>query len=1197
MRACARRSEAKYDTWPVAPGLVLAGTNCLWSTDNLGSTSRYINRGAFYAAHGIAVADVAPIGLQLYPNDGHFAQAKNGSLYRFACNDICFRRPAEPMLTVSNAPALVTAIPATFKLVHMGRITWSSAYSGTYCASFPDLWENMFFSTWNGTHARVYLNGESIFSQLLPMHNGCGWQGYTCGPDQWTTTIEIPPPCNFRNLSVPELAYLRCGAWESARVNFTHGFLGRMGLDDGTVGHVFYLIDSNGAVWHNKASPGTAAYRSLTSTCPYVDGRFAKTTSTPGIFDGMVKVLPGLSSGAAYNFYSAAYVGYNGSLWIHANDVTGLNLDSPGFYRNQFWLQRSPAFDKLFVRLRGLNPHFPLAWSDPACPLGVSVADAPASNCFPCMPGTTPDNTTIPGAYICSPCPPGFYSGIASACTPCPVGLHAPLAGASTCVPCGPGFVAASVTGSSFCLPCPAPLYSPNGTSCLVCPPGLAAAGPGLSSCSLCGAGQTSNASGCYNCPPGTYGGTTGVARCDDCGLNRFSPRSGLSTQFECQLCPLYATTGTVTNASSADQCFCQEHAELVGSECMCVQGYELDVITLRCARCAGATQYKIGTSNNVCLTCPLYSLAKPDSSGCDCSPNFVHNPLAAPADPADPNSLACVCPPGREISPAGCDLCGSSSFKQDYSIATCTACPLNAVGSANRTSCVCAPGLFRLSTNEKGPVCIACPANAVCFDATIVADRGYWVAPRASVGLAPSVLECVPAEACLGGNVCSSKHMSGSVACSECADGLKKQLSGKCIVCKGGSPIMLFLYGLLGMAFAIYVYRVGNSLNAATELVLMINALQLISQASISSYLASSVLSVADLSFTTSFLGDICTVGSNFETIWLLAMLLPFFLIAFMVLFVCATMRGPLARTRVPAWLFGRALAQAGLSVRSTLNAAVCGFFLTTFTTIRTAFIMLRCRSINGVPSLFVASHVRCWTASHSLYAAIAVSVLGVFLLATVVMAAIGVAARYRASRNSVTAALAAGELHAVWRVRHPVLFGPYSMAGYAWELVVVSRRVVVALVTQLLYTTSVVVKLMVVAVTLIAYLLVQQRFQPFARYSHNTLEETLLSSEVLVVVLFVVVSTASERASRAADVLALLVVISVVLICLMQLGHRLRSTRKLAPRDHESDELAAATATPSSALLTAPSQSAGVPLTCDDLQDAPARTGAQLQ
>ena len=178
--------------------------------------------------------------------------------------------------------------------------------------------------------------------------------------------------------------------------------------------------------------------------------------------------------------------------------------------------------------------------------------------CIPCQAGAFSNSS---GALVCSICPRGSFSSVASTnCTPCAPGTYANLANASACTACPSGSFSA-FPGSYNCTPCFSGSYAPynNSASCLTCPAGSfcpwsssinsticpkgSFSSAGATNCTLCPAGAFASAAGsssCQRCPGGHYcpAGTSSWARLN-CGRGNYCPDgSGSPTPCPFQVLP-----------------------------------------------------------------------------------------------------------------------------------------------------------------------------------------------------------------------------------------------------------------------------------------------------------------------------------------------------------------------------------------------------------------------------------------------------------------------------------------------------------------------------------------------------------------------------------------------------------------------------------------------------------------------------------
>jgi len=342
------------------------------------------------------------------------------------------------------------------------------------------------------------------------------------------------------------------------------------------------------------------------------------------------------------------------------------------------------------------------------------------------------------GAFACTDCPAGFWSGAtgansSAACLRCPAGRYSSSTGATSdeaCSECPAGTYSSSqgASSASQCTRCPAGTFSDeygavSSAVCRGCPAGKFASSKGATACTDCPAGTFSNAVGansssvCVPCAAGRYATATGGdsdEACSECPAGTFSSSKGASSAAQCSRCPAgyFSDAFGATSAAVCSPCPKGTYNTVPGQP---FSG---------CRLCPPGTysNESAAVSADACAPCPAGSAsALPGAERCDVC-------LAGTISSARGSTACALCPAGSTTLTPGSTLC--------------TPCP---AGSAGSGSCgVCRPGTFAEAPGQT--LCESCP-------------RGHFQ----PLGNSSDCLEC-PA-----GRVAS---MLGSTACDACEPG-----------------------------------------------------------------------------------------------------------------------------------------------------------------------------------------------------------------------------------------------------------------------------------------------------------------------------------------------------------------------------------------------------------------------------------------
>ncbi|KAJ0408811.1 hypothetical protein P43SY_000707 [Pythium insidiosum] len=336
------------------------------------------------------------------------------------------------------------------------------------------------------------------------------------------------------------------------------------------------------------------------------------------------------------------------------------------------------------------------------CPAGFFL-ESGTRRCLPCAPGSF----SAEGAAACTACPAGTFNALSgqssiAACLQCPAGSSSAVVGASSaavCVPCAPGTFSAT-NGAAACERCaPGTFSSGNAVACESCPPGTRTS-VGEAVCRACDAGTYSplrgnagcfacpqgfvsdaGASACWPCPVNTFGPSVAAAACVACPRGSFALKRG---QPSCSTCPAGATLG-----ASGD-----------------------------CEPCPVGT---FSTGDGVCRECPQHSFGDaPGLTACKPCPAGLRTASTGATSPA-----ACgPCPPliddatgdslGQVFNGKDCAPCPSGTVffsSSSSSTPTCERCLPGSFCESSSASALCPAMSVTASTDESG--CASCPSGS----------------------------------------------------------------------------------------------------------------------------------------------------------------------------------------------------------------------------------------------------------------------------------------------------------------------------------------------------------------------------------------------------------------------------------------------------------------------------------------------------
>ena len=345
---------------------------------------------------------------------------------------------------------------------------------------------------------------------------------------------------------------------------------------------------------------------------------------------------------------------------------------------------------------------------------GLIDANNPCAAC----PAGTASQTTSGSAWPtgCLDCPPGFYSGPASAsCLACSPGEYANRSASAACQPCSAGYSSAS--GATACTACaPGSSASSQGSECQLCSAGKFQKNSGASFCVLCAKGSFSSDVGrdsrCSECPKGKYSDAQGFTECDLCQAGSFSTGNASS----CTLC----APGEYADQVQSDTCFPCGPGTFAFQEgstvCMsCFAGFAAKSGATTCTQCPQST-WSQGAGTAECNQCPEgFNTTLPGTQSLSdclhiCAPGqFGINGLSDSDD-----QLCASCAKGT-ISTSHystiCLNCASGSYASDAGMTVCALCGAGSSSPAGSSTCsACSPGKF--AANAGTANCSVCPSG-----------------------------------------------------------------------------------------------------------------------------------------------------------------------------------------------------------------------------------------------------------------------------------------------------------------------------------------------------------------------------------------------------------------------------------------------------------------------------------------------------
>ena len=205
-----------------------------------------------------------------------------------------------------------------------------------------------------------------------------------------------------------------------------------------------------------------------------------------------------------------------------------------------------------------------------SCPEGTFQAETGQAACRVCSTGSYADST---GTLSCTACAAGYYVNKTGSkeCDVCPIGTAQPEAGTTSCRECVAGKYS-DVVASSACTNCAAGYYvnKTGSTECLECTVGKYQSATGQSSC--------------FPCAIGKYGDSTASSSCSECSLGRYQSLTGTTA---CLLCTKGKATA-VTGQPSCRGCESGRYSDVMGASIcsLCAAGYFSHPESTNCSMC-----------------------------------------------------------------------------------------------------------------------------------------------------------------------------------------------------------------------------------------------------------------------------------------------------------------------------------------------------------------------------------------------------------------------------------------------------------------------------------------------------------------------------------------------------------------------------------------------------------------------------------
>ena len=469
--------------------------------------------------------------------------------------------------------------------------------------------------------------------------------------------------------------------------------------------------------------------------------------------------------------------------------------------------------------------------------------------------------------------------------------------------------------------------------------------------------------------------------------------------------------------------------------------------------------------------------------------------------------SSTCVVSPVVQVQVEAC----SEDFDVSFSLGlvclrTCTSGQYMEVQASGETVCKsCGAGMFRTDARHRltscaqckagtyafagAKVCAPCPLGGDCSDPSrVLAKPGFWFSPgvNASSGFAPpSFVECVPAEACLGGETyasCKTGYRSTAFACSGCADQYARG-GGKCVACTSRVVSMILVSLLAIVALLVLALSIRSALATVTamdkERGIRSNVVKTaVNTAQTLGVLAS--LRAQDSELVTKTLG--LSLSWGLPSVDLLPLTCVFDLSVYDVFVLSMMAPAGVALVSAVAFVTWDVLGGMKRGVLSALERSLkptaLVFFLLYPSVGQQAFGMLACKRFSIRDGLWLAKDLEqeCWKGRHVTYGMTALAAIAVYVIALPV---------------SLCAYLAR-----VPRVRPEWHFfvGLFDDRMWYWEMITAGRKVVLAAIVVFAARTA--EQLGLAIVLLLVVFSLQLWHKPFSIPALNTAEAAGLAT-----------------------------------------------------------------------------------------------------
>jgi basic membrane lipoprotein Med (substrate-binding protein (PBP1-ABC) superfamily) len=453
-----------------------------------------------------------------------------------------------------------------------------------------------------------------------------------------------------------------------------------------------------------------------------------------------------------------------------------------------------------------------------------------------------------------------------------------------------------------------------------------------------------------------------------------------------------------------------------------CQPGQEADGI--RCVNCsAGFTS--AGEAGAVCMPCAAGRFASSEgSSECDaCNAGFYSQAgnatcTACPAGTSTQGRrgepVCFECPQGQyaEFGWPSCEICSFGSFQSGFGGTACTACAGDLTtafpGAMKSEQCICPEGQYRpIQADAARTSCNLCPEGATC---AVGSDMLFMPAQSGNTseslaGEIPmlqegyysrysdplSIFLCGSLQHCPGGLPESCAGGRSGLNCGECPDGTVPDKAG-CGECGGAAAVQCILVIILVLlAFPPVIYYLGNgkmtgSAGRISGMLLLVGIAVTTAQL-LATFKRLNVAWPTGVGttfgafdfflFNPDSIGVECLTGNSAVAIFLLKFLLPFLMVAAIMLFLPASRL--LRAFGKSSWSFDKTLNSIGAFLQAVFIAIV-GIVAAPF----------QCYSHpNGEKSVASTPQVLCGSSEHT---SLIIMALGLLLLIVLPYAAINV-------------------------------------------------------------------------------------------------------------------------------------------------------------------------------------------------------------